>query len=128
MELATSGRAALLGNSVKKPPPELTGVILPVIARAVFGSAVPSLYRDEHSPVVVGEEHVLPGLRVTVLEALDANPSRTRFEFDRSIDDPSLFFVFATDQGLRKRSMPAVGETLRLPFASYSDLRKRPPR
>jgi hypothetical protein len=97
-----------------------------VIARGVWGSAVPSLYRDESSPVSTGEQHELPGLRVTVLEALDGNPSRVRFEFDRSVDDPSLFFVFASVQGLRRQALPAIGESVRLPFATYGDLRKKP--
>ena len=95
-----------------------------VLARAVYGSAVPSLYRDERSPVRKGERLELPGLRVEVLEALDDDPSRLRFEFDRSLDDPSLFFVFGSDQGLRRRELPRIGETQRLPFAAYADRRR----
>lgn len=95
-----------------------------VLARGVHGSAVPSLYRDERAPVRKGERHALPGVVVEVTEALDDNPSRLRFEFDRSLDDPSLFFVFGSDQGLRRREPPRIGETLRLPFAAYTDRRR----
>lgn len=95
---------------------------LNVITRGVFGSAVPSLYRDASSPVRPGEQHQLPGLRVTVLDELDGNPARTRFEFDRSVDDPKLWFLVAGEHGLRRQTMPAVGKTLRLLFAYYGDI------
>jgi hypothetical protein len=95
---------------------------LSVITRAVFGSAVPSLYRDASSPVRRGEQHTLPGLRVTVLDVLDGNPSRTRFEFDRSVDDPRLWFLVSGEHGLRRQTMPPVGKTLRLMFAYYGDI------
>lgn len=99
-------------------------LVLDVLTSDLFGSAVPSLHRDAGSPVRVGEHHTLPGLEVTVLEAMYDNPSRVRFEFDRSLDDPSLWFLVSTTHGLRRRQLPAVGEKLQLPYAQYGDLRK----
>jgi hypothetical protein len=96
---------------------------LNVITSDVRGSAVPSLYRDAGSPVRKGELRQLPGLSVEVLDVLDDNPARMRFSFDRSIDDPGLWFVIASDHGLRHSKLPAVGETVRLPYAQYVDVR-----
>jgi hypothetical protein len=94
-----------------------------VVVSDVYGSAVPGLYRDAASPVLAGERHVLPGLTVTVLEVYADNPIRMRFEFDRALDDPSLWFVAATDRGIRRLVLPASGASLLVPFAQYRDVR-----
>jgi hypothetical protein len=96
---------------------------LNVLTSDVRGTAVPSLYRDAAAAVRLGERHVLPGLRVEVLDVVDDNPARMRFEFDRSLDDDSLWFLIATPQGLRRRRLPAIGETMRVPYAQFVDLR-----
>lgn len=94
-----------------------------VVISDVYGTAVPSLYRDAGAPMQPGEGRVLPGLMVTVLEAYADNPIRMRFEFDRSLDDPSLWFLAASERGLRRVAMPAVGESMLVPFAQYRDVR-----
>jgi hypothetical protein len=95
-----------------------------VLTNALRGTAVPSLYRTEASPLHPGERFDLPGLRVEVLAVLDGNPSQLRFSFDRSIDDPALWFLLATDFGLRRTPMPVLGETMRFPYAQFRDLRQ----
>ncbi|MEY4580818.1 MAG: hypothetical protein RL701_5521 [Pseudomonadota bacterium] len=96
---------------------------LRLLTNEVFGSAVPALYRDASAPVRVGEQHALPGLQVTVLQVFADNPTRLRFEFDRSVDDDSLWFLIAGERGLRHQKLPAIGEKLRVLFAQYRDLR-----
>ena len=95
-----------------------------VVISDVYGSAVPSLYRDAASAVHTGERHELPGLVVTVLETYADNPVRMRFDFDRDLEDPSLWFLAATDRGLRRIALPAIGDNLLIPFAQYRDLRR----
>ena len=94
-----------------------------VVTSEVYGAVVPGLYRDAASPVLPGERHELPGMVVTVLEAYQDNPTRMRFELDRALDDPSLWFLAATEQGLRRIALPAIGDNLLVPYAQYRDLR-----
>lgn len=93
------------------------------LTNAVRGSALPSLYRAATAPMRTGEQHTLSGLTVTVLDVFDDNPTRMRFEFDRSLDDSELHFLIASEHGLRRHKLPAIGETERLPFAQYADMR-----
>jgi hypothetical protein len=95
-----------------------------VLTNALRGTAVPSLYRTEALPLHAGERFDLPGLRVEVLNVLDGNPSQLRFSFDRSIDDPALWFLLATDHGLARSRMPMLGESVRFPYAQFRDLRQ----
>jgi hypothetical protein len=94
-----------------------------VVISDVYGTAVPALYRDAAAPVTPGERRPLPGLVVTVLETYADNPIRMRFEFDRSLDDPSMWFIAATEQGVRRIALPAVGQNTLVPFAQYRDVR-----
>ncbi len=47
-----------------------------------------NLYRKESAPLREGDEVVLPGLRITILEAGKAGPRRAKFVFD---EDPETF-------------------------------------
>ncbi|HET8932714.1 MAG TPA: hypothetical protein VFN67_04700 [Polyangiales bacterium] len=94
-----------------------------VVISDVYGTAVPALYRDAAAPVTPGERQPLPGFVATVLETYADNPVRMRFEFDRSLDDPSIWFVAATDHGVRRIAMPAIGQSILVPFAQYRDVR-----
>lgn len=96
---------------------------LRVVISEVYGAAVPGLYRDAASPVLPAERHELPGMVVTVLETYQDNPVHMRFELDQPLDDPGLWFLAATDHGLRRIALPAVGDTLLVPYAQYRDLR-----
>jgi hypothetical protein len=95
---------------------------LRILTMNVAGTAVPSLYRGSDTPIVPGQRVELPGLSVEVLDTLFDNPTRVRFRFDRSVDDPSLWFVYATEAGLRRQTMPAIGAQMRFPFAQYRDI------
>jgi len=95
-----------------------------VVISDVYGAAVPGLYRDGASPVLPGERHELPGLVVTVLETYQDNPVHMRFELDRALDDASLWFLAATDSGMRRIALPAIGDDMLVPYAQYRDLRR----
>jgi hypothetical protein len=94
-----------------------------VVISDVYGAAVPSLYRDAASPVLPGERHEMPGMVVTVSETYADNPIRMRFDFDRSLDDSSMWFIAATDRGLRRIALPDIGDSMLVPFAQYRDVR-----
>jgi hypothetical protein len=98
-----------------------------VLTNAMRGTALPSLYRAADAPMHVGDQVELPGLRVDVLGVFEDNPSRVRFTFDRSIDDPTLWFLIAGNDGLRHQAMPALHETRRVPYAQFRDLRAQQP-
>ena len=81
------------------------------------GVAMPfanSLYRSDATPLATGDVVELDGMRVTVLEAFGGEPMKTRFEFDRSLDDAQIVLLHATPRGLRRVALPPVGGKLRL--------------
>jgi hypothetical protein len=94
-----------------------------VLTSGVRGTAVPSLYRAADLPMLAGQHVELPGFTVDVVRVSEGNPTRMRFEFDRSLDDPALWILIATEHGLRRRRMPAIGETILVPQAQFRDLR-----
>jgi hypothetical protein len=96
-----------------------------VLTNALTGTALPSLYRASDAPMHAGDHFVLPGVTVDVTRVYEDNPSHIRFSFDRSIDDPQNWFLIATPDGLRHRAMPALHETLRVPYAQFRDLRQK---
>jgi hypothetical protein len=98
--------------------------VVRIVTSDVYGSAVPALYRDAGSPIFPGEYRALPGMKVTVLDAYESNPTLMRFELDKPLDDPTLWFLTATDHGLRRFTMPAIGESVLVPYAQYRDVRK----
>jgi hypothetical protein len=89
-------------------------------------SAVPSLYRGESAPVLAGQLVRMPGLDVLVEAVRDGNPAIVHFTFDRSLDDPQLWFLESTVDGLKRISMPKLGETMRVRRPIYRDLRIPP--
>ncbi|HEX2660038.1 MAG TPA: hypothetical protein VHU40_17260, partial [Polyangia bacterium] len=61
-----------------------------------------------------------PFMTVTVLDDRDGLPTRASFRFDRSLDDPSLVFLVARPEGLRRLTWPPLGLALDLPRWSTS--------
>jgi hypothetical protein len=99
-----------------------------VLTSDLQGSAQPSLYRSAASPIEAGHRVRLPGLDVSVLQARDGNPALMRFDFDLPLEDPRLWFLESSLEGLRRIDPPAVGATLRLPRPHYRDPRFAAPR
>jgi hypothetical protein len=65
----------------------------------------------------------MPALDVRVLLARDGNPAVMRFDFDRPLEDPQLWFLESTLDGLKRFYPPKVGETKRVIRPLYRDLR-----
>lgn len=64
-------------------------------------------FRREDQPLRAGDVLEYPSLHVKILGDDDGHPTRIQFRFDRPLDDPSLVFVVATPQGLRRWKPPA---------------------
>ena len=73
-----------------------------------------TLYRADRKPLRPGDQIEVDGMRVTVLDAQGGDPSRLRFEFAHSLDDPSYVFLHATPGGLERVALPPVGGRIRL--------------
>ncbi|HKP56379.1 MAG TPA: hypothetical protein VJV78_06660 [Polyangiales bacterium] len=94
-----------------------------VLSSEIRYSAQPSLYRGESAPILQNQMVRMPGLDVTVLLAREGNPVIMRFDFDRPLEDPQLWFVESTSEGLKRFHPPKVGETKRVIRPIYRDLR-----
>jgi hypothetical protein len=57
-------------------------------------------------------------MAVTVLRVVDGNPLRLRFDFGRSLDDPSLVLLHAGPTGLQPVPRLEIGQRVRLPRAT----------
>lgn len=71
--------------------------------------------RSPSLPLPRGSVVATPFMKATVLDDRDGKPTRVAFRFDRPLDDPSLVFLVARPEGLRRLTWPPVGETLDLP-------------
>jgi hypothetical protein len=94
-----------------------------VLSSDVRYSAQPSLYRGETAPILQDQMVRMPGLDVRVLLARDGNPAVMRFDFDRPLEDPQLWFVESSADGLKRFHPPKIGETVRVIRPLYRDLR-----
>jgi len=86
-------------------------------AEAGFLATPPEqLVRDVRIPFVVGEPIERGGVVATVQELMpDGRPRTVHFAFPVSLDDPSLRWVVWQEQQLLPFTVPAVGETVRVP-------------
>lgn len=74
------------------------------------------LYRHASQPLRQGDVVELTGMRATVVDVDHVGPTRVELHFDRPLDDPSLRFLGWLDGRLRRVEMPAVGQTIDLPW------------
>jgi hypothetical protein len=82
---------------------------------AVDATFAGSVYRPSTPPFVGGEQRELPPFRVEVLSAKQGQPSSLRFMFVKSLDDPTLLFLYPGVHGLARVKIPPLGERLSLP-------------
>lgn len=94
----------------------------------VDASFVGSVYRPSSAPFVGGEQRELPAFRVQVLSVKQGQPSRLRFMFAKSLDDPTLLFLYPGARGLARVIIPALGGRLALPPPTSDTLHARPAR
>lgn len=86
-----------------------------VLGGSMLETEFEGLVRTPRAPFAPGDQVDLDDVMITILETNETGPIRVAFEFDRSIDDPTLHFIQWRDKGLRKAKMPAVGEALEIP-------------
>ena len=91
-------------------------LVLTAIQGAWMHTAGELFFRREDQPMAKGTVFVYPSLRVEVLEDLDGHPTEVRFQFDRSLDDPSLLFVVTTAEGIQAWPVPAEGKRKPVPI------------
>jgi hypothetical protein len=86
-----------------------------------LASEMEQLFRGPAFAMRVGDQVRVNGCRVTVLEMDGLYPTRVRFEFDTSLDDPDLVLLTLRDHTLQRLRPPPVGERVTLtwqpPFA-----------
>ncbi|MCB9741451.1 MAG: hypothetical protein H6740_02480 [Alphaproteobacteria bacterium] len=95
---------------------------LEVVGGELLTTPLETMFRTREAALGVGEVVRLEGMDVEVLDVGEEGPKRLRVRFDRPLEDPSLLFLGWEAGGLRRLTMPPVGETLRLqrpdtPFA-----------
>jgi hypothetical protein len=92
--------------------------------RALTDSVAGSLTRPHGEPLAAGDRAASAGMQVEVLATRKAQPSRMRYTFDVSLDDPSLLFLASTEHGLARISLPPAGSSMILPAPEMPDLGK----
>lgn len=65
--------------------------------------------------LVAGDVIEVSGMQATVTAIGHNGPTRVRFRFDRSLDDPTLLFLLWKDRRLQPIAPPAIGGTLDVP-------------
>ena len=75
-----------------------------------------TMYRADDEPLRVGDTIELTGLRVSVIAVGERGPTRISFQFDRPLNDPSLRFIAWRDSRMGRVEIPAVGESVLLPW------------
>jgi hypothetical protein len=86
-----------------------------------------NFYRDERVAVKSGAAGAMEGLKVEIVEVRQGVARRFRFTFSRPLDDPRYLFLYSSRSGLRRFTLPAVGEVKRLPRAQFPDQARLPP-
>jgi hypothetical protein len=74
--------------------------------RGLYPIGERNLYRSADSPLHAGDEIVVPGLRVTILEAGPAGPRAARFVFDE--DPTTLVWLSETFEATKEVELPPV--------------------
>jgi hypothetical protein len=88
----------------------------------VLSSLAEQMLRKPSQPFHLDEAVQTGTMRVTVVELFDGRPKTLRVEFDRSIDDPSLLFLFPAREGYHRFRMPSVGGSVVVPPPGLSSL------
>jgi hypothetical protein len=86
---------------------ERTLELVATVGRGLYPIGERNLYRNASAPLRAGDELVVPGMRVTVLEVGEAGPRVARFVFD---DDPGrVFWITDGFDDMQEAQLPRVG-------------------
>jgi len=88
------------------------------LAGNMLATEIECLVRTSRIPFAPDDQVDLDDVLITILEVGEKGVKRVAFEFDRSIDDPTLHFIMWRDGRLRKADMPGVGESLEIPLTT----------
>jgi len=78
--------------------------------RPIFPMGPRQVFRDFDHSLHAGDTVDVEGMKATVLQLdKDEMPRRVRFDFDRSLDDPSFLWLKETDDGFEEQPMPRIG-------------------
>lgn len=73
-----------------------------------------NLFRSRKVPFHPGDEVQLKGMTVRVVEEEEGSPTKIEARFDRSLEDPTLWFVEWRDGVLKRMKPPAIGASVKL--------------
>lgn len=88
---------------------------LAAIRGAWLQTAGELFFRRSDRPLPAGSSFDYPSMDVEVLQDDDGDPTRLRFSFSRSLDDPAFLFLISTKQGLMRWEIPAIEESQTVP-------------
>lgn len=88
--------------------PAANTLVVSTVQGAWLRNAGELFFRREDQPLRTGDKLSYPTLSAEVLRDDDGHPTSVRFVFDRDLDDPSLVFVVATEQGIMRWDVPPV--------------------
>ncbi|WP_438011834.1 hypothetical protein WME89_26265 [Sorangium sp. So ce321] len=87
------------------------------IGRTMLTGAFELLYRAPSAPLQRGDQVVQCGATIRVAEVEDGRPSQIEVELGAPLEDPALVLLAWRDGKLRRVALPAVGETVELPWS-----------
>ena len=80
----------------------------------MLGGEFERFFRTAAFPLKPGDRVDLCGITVDVLAVNATGPTRVAFTFDRPLEDPTLCFLMWRDKGLRKATLPGIGQVMEL--------------
>lgn len=94
---------------------------LEVVGGAMLRGPVEQLFRRPDAALHEGDVVDLPGLEIRIMTvAPDGAPTRVRYTFERTLDDPLLQFLLVTPRGPIRYPMGPVGATMPIPAPALS--------
>ncbi len=77
--------------------------------RSVFPSGAGNLFRKPETPMHVGDQVAISGMRARILAVGDAGPTDVSFTFDRDLDAPGLTWIAEGFDGFQAADLPKPG-------------------
>ena len=104
--------------------PDARTLELTAIQGAWLMTAGELFFRRAEQLLPTGSTLDYPGMRVKVLADHEGRPTKVRFSFPHSLDDPRYLFLTSTTQGLNRWQVPKVLGTAvvplpRIPFPEH---------
>lgn len=85
---------------------------------AMFEDPTSQLFRSPSLPFHPGDKSTVPGLQIDVEDVSGWAPSRVRYRFDSSLDDPKRVFLILEVGRIRRVIMPPIGGEFVIPAFS----------